>query len=414
MWADSPLHRRPGLIRSLELRELKEPPGLTFDPLTNSLSVSPSFRRHLYYHEPTHHNAKPWVKKLMLQRTTAWLELDFLDRQRVLHLEKFSNRTTRRHRGMAFAYPILISGITNRVQKKKNQYDPAFVRWARYLAPTLPERMFGHIDGIVPDDASVYMEHHSSFVKDHPGRLLGCVWVAVNASFSVAMRTCDDLATGKTPNPEWDILTPVLTNFCAWFRAECHGQKEGLEQFETVETTPRYDLPKIRDMIPPGHDIPILLAFRHQYLLFIWKGGIDGKLVAQYQGHWLPLHEVGPTPDYDSLTNKLQQGHLRRGAAADTLPKAPVGDAPTRVEDDNIVLYPEELHMRSNKREPDIFDPEYFTALFRGRGDGLVVAEQMRTKGMESGPMTKEKYLPEERRASAKEPQRPKSRKFQG
>lgn len=397
MWADSPLHSRPGIIRSLELRELKEPPGLIFDPLTNSLSVSPSFRRHLYYREPTHHKAKPWIGKAMLQRATAWLELDFLDRNRVIRPEKTSNRTTKRHLGMVAAYPMLISGTTNRVQKYR--YDPAFVWWARALAPTLPERMFGHIDGIVSDDAFVYMEHHSSFVKDHTGRLLGCVWVAVNASFSVAMRTCDDLAIGKTPNPEWDILTPVLTNFCAWFRAEYHGQKEVPKKSEmTSVTNRRHDLPKLRDMIPPGHDIPVLLAFRHQYLLFIWKGGIDGKLVAQYQGHWLPLHEVGPKPDFDHQTNKLQQGHLRRGAAADTLPKASGGKSQRSVGDDTFVLRPEDFYTRSNKYEPDIFDPEYFAALLHGKG-----AEETRTKGIKAGPMTKEKYLPGERRASAKD-----------
>lgn len=324
MWTNRLLRHRPGLTRFFELRELKKPPGLTFDPSTMSLSVSPSFPRDLYFHEPMHHKTRPWIEKPMVQRARAWAELDQYDKRRVEQPSKEMNRTTKRRRGCTLSYATFVFGVCSRVQK--NAREPVFTRWCKNVAPELPERLYGHIDGILPKDAEIYIEEHESYIKGHSGRVISCVWVAINASLSVAMRACNDLAIGKTPHPDWDILTPLLQRLCTLFQTNYDntgGNQSGDKRKSVGE--PRRGLPPLRDIAPPGHDIPVVLAFRQAYLLLIWKGGIEGKLVAQYQGHCVPMHQVGPKPDLDQVINELQLASLRQGADEGTISRTSGG-----------------------------------------------------------------------------------------
>ncbi|ROW06978.1 hypothetical protein VMCG_04041 [Cytospora schulzeri] len=321
--ADDSLANRPGLSQFLEFRELKKPAGLTFDLSTLSLSVSPSFSQDLHYHKPTHHKARPWVEKAVMQRAVKWKGLDIVDKTRISSPDKTMNRTARRHRGNVFAQPGLLYSAACSIQKHYHQ--PSFVRWARNVAPTLPERLYGHLDGIVPEDVDIYVEDHRSYLPDHPERIASCIWVAINAPWGVSMRACEALASGEQPHPDWDILTPVLKNFHTWLHLTYHKQKPNAREYrKTCSRNPRRYLPLLRDMMPPGHDIPVVFAFRQKYMLFVLKGGIDGKLVAQYASHWLPI-KGGSKADMDVEINQLQLTRLREGAAEDTRAKSSGG-----------------------------------------------------------------------------------------
>lgn len=402
MWEDTPLCRRPGLTRFLQLRELKNPPGMTFDPSTNSLSVSPTYLKKLYFHYPTHHKIRPWVEKAYMQRAQSWLELDLDDLSRVKLTSINKNRSAKRHRGNVLAHPVFTSGAANRVQKYN--WDPAFVRMGKSLAPTLPERLYGHLDGIVPEDGTVFVEDHEGYIREVPGRVVSSVWVAVNASHGVTMRTCTDMVAGNPPNPEWDVLTPILSNFCKWFKDTYYNQRnmqeEGEEGEENSPENPQRTSPLPRAMIPPEHDIPVVLAFRQKYLLFIWKGGIDGKLVAQYEGYWLPMNEVKKGDDnevtkgndVDKWTNKEQLASLRRGANPKTIPRTSGGirededweDQPEFAVsqpgkndgdwDDRPIFAPS---LRKKKLE-DRIEPDAFAALFNGAQEREVAVEKKR------------------------------------
>lgn len=320
--ADCPgLARRPGLTRFMEFREMKEPPGMVFDIPTLSLSVAPSFPQNLHFHPPSHHKAKPWIQKACLTRAQAWSKIYTVDISRVKHPKATKNRTARRHRGTTFAHHILIQNLASAVQK--HSYDPSYGQWAKEMGPSLPERLHAHLDGIAPKDVSFFIEDHFSYIKSHPGRIMSSIWVAINASYCVSMRACNDLASGNQPNPDWDVLTPVLEKFADWLQdtyANQHPRGQMLKANnhrvnkakESEETSQLY-LPLIRDMMPPGHDIPVVFAFRHRYLLFILKGGVAGKLVAQYEGHWLPLAKVSKY-DADEEVNRMQLDRLRAGA----------------------------------------------------------------------------------------------------
>lgn len=321
--AKSSLGRRPGLSQFLEFRELKKPPGLTFDIPTMSLSVSPDFMRNLHFHKATHHKARPWIEKACLQRAVNWTVLDETDMNRLVKSYKTMNRTSKRHRGNVFAQPSLLHNAASSLQK--HRHEPSFVRWSRNVAPILPERLYGHLDGIVPEDVEIYIEDHKSYVKGHPDRIASCIWVSINAYWSVSMRACEALAIGNQPHPDWDIMTPVLVNFSTWFKETYHNQSENAKEYRKNNShNPRRFLPLLRDMIPPGHDIPVVFAFRQKYLLFILKGGIEGELVAQYASHWLPIKEASKL-DVDKEINELQLARLRDGEPEDAKTKTSGG-----------------------------------------------------------------------------------------
>ncbi|ROW00567.1 hypothetical protein VSDG_03373 [Cytospora chrysosperma] len=322
--AESSLGTRPGIAQFLELRELKKPPGLTFDVSTLSLSMSPDFMRNLHFHKPTHHKTRPWIERAFMQRAVKWAALERVDTDRVKNLQDIKNRTSHQHRGNVFAHPWLIHGAASRVQK--HRHEPSFVRWLKNGAPTLPARLYGHLDGIVPEDAEIYVEDHRSYVKGYPDRIASCIWVGINAYWSVSMRACEALAIGNQPHPDWDVLTPVLENFCSWLKETYYNQKEGAHQYrQNIKHHSRQYWPLLRDMMPPGYDIPVVFAFRQKYLLFILKGGIDGELVAQYASHWLPVAEAS-TCDGEREINELQLARLRDREPEDAVSKTSGGN----------------------------------------------------------------------------------------
>lgn len=386
----SGLVKRPGLTHFLEFRELKEPPGLEFDPSTMSLTVSPSFPRKLHFHPPTHHKTRPWIEKAFLQRAAKWTALDTVDKARVEQSTRTMNRTSRRHRGNTFSHVSLLQNAGSRVQKYI--YEPAFVRWARNMAPSLPERLHAHLDGIVPEDVEIYIEDHESYVEGHTGRVASCIWVAINASYSISMRACNELAIGNQPHPDWDILTPILQNLYQWLQDTYTNQSPEEKEYRKADSqNPRRFLPLLRDMIPLGHDIPVVLAFRQKYLLFILKGGIDGKLIAQYTSHWLPVKE-GSNFDVDEKVNSLQLDRLRDGADEDAKPKISGGNPPPEGGDD-----------------PDFLDPKAFTAcLLQGQGHEIR-KDKEKTKNAKPPPLKAKQTRPS---FADKELKRTKERKY--
>lgn len=308
----SGLVNRPGLCRFMDLRELKQPPGLEFDVPTMSLSLSPSFLQNLHFHPPTHHKTRPWIEKALLQRTSSWTKLELVDKKRVEHHDTTINRTSKRHRGNTYSHLLLLQNASSSTQKHTHQ--PGIARWARGVAPFIPERLYGHLDGTVPEDMEIYVEDHRSYVKDHDERIVSCIWVAINASYSVSMRAFSELANDNKPNPDWDVLTPALRNFSKWLLDTCKNQRPNHLQYRaTNRYNPRLYIPLLKDMIPPGHDVPVVFAFRQKYLLFILKGGINGKLVAQYESFWLPVRDASDVY-VDKEINKMQVKLLRAGA----------------------------------------------------------------------------------------------------
>lgn len=298
------LQDRPGATRFLKLRELAPQalPGMSFDLRNCSLSVDREFPSRLMYVQDTkHHEVKPWISKALLSRAESWHPLDYEDLARVRHPEVRVNSTTRRHRGriMGHASTLLDLAAT---QKPR----PTFRHktWTKDLGPTLPPRVVGHLDGMRPEDVSVLTETHLSKLGGR--RLLSCIVVAVNAPLRTAALSWDALAQGQTPRPDLDALQPIMRNFAQWL-------KEDSLELSDQKPVQREQSPLPRQMITDEHVVPVVFAWRQKYIWFLWTGGIDGQLVAQYASHWLPINEVGdPVDNLDNRIKGLQDRYLRQ------------------------------------------------------------------------------------------------------
>lgn len=296
------LRRRSGIAKFLRLQELSHPPGMEFDLKTLSLSVHERFPQQLQYvWDVQHHLCKPWIRKAFLQRAEAWHSLDVYDlgRSNSTGDPKTKNSTRKRHMGATRGHPTTFFSLAIASQKAQGTYS--FERSPALLGPRLPPRMLCHLDGMETGDVQVYTENYCLSGK------LSCVWVAINAPMRTAARNWEALARGEAPHPDEDTLAPILENLGQWLK-EAHRDSRrrkpvNPEDEDAATRVPMQDArgpedkaPKARRTSPPPDAVPtvvpVILAWRQKYIWFLWTGGVDGKLVAQYASHWLPLDEV--------------------------------------------------------------------------------------------------------------------------
>lgn len=310
--ASSPLGKRPGLTQFLNLRPLEKTPGMVFDLQSEALSTDERFPERLHYvRDAVHHEVKPWIEKHFKRNAEAWRRLDKEDFMRVRHepAGKAMNRTHTKHRGQMLSHTAsMLSMATPRLATKLRLH--AFTtRWPDNLGVELPSRWLAHLDGMALNDATVFTEFHGETPT------LSSILFAINSSFAQAQGTWAALAQGErgvdmhARISDVDAFTPLLINFGRWLKRAYNNQKASLDVCTNLSGPRNCPIPLLRDSIPEGHAIPVLFAFRQKYIWFLWEGGIEGHLEAQYASHWLP---VWPGEDYDGKVWRLQQVMLER------------------------------------------------------------------------------------------------------
>lgn len=309
---------RGGVAGFLKLRPLTEAPGMVFDLNTMSLSVEPTFPERLQYvRDDKFLDSKPWVHKALLNRAKAWNKLDEYDMARLSgHLSGnvvAMNSTFKRHYGMNLSSYVAMRGLAARM--KKSQGPPIWARWLDLLGPTVSPSWDAHIDGMEPRDVQVTIETHGQGQAGDGPRILSCVWVAINAPLRHATRDWESLAAGA--DSYTDALEPVLVNVARWLndyydKGNFHKFPYKVSKSEGSGSTDlfRYELPSLRDMVPRDHVVPVVFAYRQKYIWFLWSGGIQGKLVAQYASHWLPISDANQLGDIDVLMRHRQEAMM--------------------------------------------------------------------------------------------------------
>lgn len=302
---DSPLAKRCGITRYLKLRELMDPPGMVLHLNDSSLSMEEGFANRLrYVKDFDHHKVKPWIEKAMTQRAEAWLKLDLTDLKRVTGKVFFGNRTIRPHRGQAWSAATRVMDTAASLQKKRNSI--LLTRWRDQLGPSLAPQLAGHLDGMRPEDVHVVTETRKSSSTGQ--ELLFCIWVGVNAPYRLASLSFEQ----RPLHPDVDTFAPVMTNFSRWLRSTWNSREALRPGRDPLNTGQRHDPSlRFRDLVPEGHTVPVVVAWRQKYIWFTWEGGIQGKLVAQYASHWLPHRDVDRVGDPDTKIKSIQMRLLR-------------------------------------------------------------------------------------------------------
>lgn len=302
---------------------------MVFDLQSETLSLHPFFPERLHYvRDVVHHEVKPWINKAFTQRAEAWRLLDRADFLRVRDDQKdvALNRTRARHRGNVMNQPaVLLNMALPGVDKPK--YKPFSVRWPVNLGVDLPSRWLGHLDGMKEDDAAVFVEFHGK------KPILTSILFTINSSYSQAQATWSALAQGRIGRTNYNrrsdinAFTPLLMSFCRWLKQTYQDQKAGPKLYKNYSSPESGPLPVLRDSMPEAQVVPVIFAFRQKYIWFLWKGGIQGKLEAQYASHWLP---VWPGEDWDAKCLPLKRKLLKQYPyGADTVPVT--SDTPRRI-----------------------------------------------------------------------------------
>lgn len=307
-----------GVARLLKLQPLQTPPGMELDLDSMSLSVETTFPDRLQSVQDFKSlNLPPYVHKALLQRAQAWARLDRYDAARLdshisnllLNDKPTMNNTDKRHYGMIGSNSKTLWSLTARTQKTSRR--PIWAFWKDEIGPAVSPTWHVHLNGMFPRDAQVIIETHRLTKSGQGPRTLSCVWVAINAPMGHAIRDWESLAVGA--DPYTDAFTPVLENFARWLKKywdKGNHRKLPYEAF-SPETEPPAKLPSLSQMVPSGHVVPVVLAYRQKYIWFLWSGGIHGKLVAQYASHWLPLYEANKSGDIDTLMRYRQEALMR-------------------------------------------------------------------------------------------------------
>lgn len=351
-----PLRARPGLPRFLNLQALepRELPGMVFDLGKLDLSVDEKFpSRLMYVQDAKHHEVVPWISKAFLQRARAWRELDSEDLTRVEHPTKKWNSTHRRHRGNTKAFATFLMDLAE-ARKENIRFGLQHATWPGDLGPTLPPRLAGFLDGMGPEDVSLRVQTYQKNAGHSESRqILSCVLVAVNAPLRAATYSWEALAGGRSPDPDLDALRPVMREFGRWlksvYRPQEHKSGRGLPQPRAkgkIGTQSAF----LQDMIPDAHAIPVVFAWRQKYIWFLWTGGDDGQLVAQYASHWLPIREVerdahGANSDFDTRLRRIQS-RLLQSDATDSLERVKINGGAPRSGLDEVIPESEFAYFR--------------------------------------------------------------------
>lgn len=295
-----------GITRFLQLQPVPNPPGIEFDLKSLRLSVAKGASDRLQYlWDPSKHKARPYLAEPLIKRAKGWAELNVEDLKRVRTL-KMRNSTLKRHRGCLSSHIRTLFDFSRKPLKPRDTtYNGLHGCVAKNLGPTLPPTIYGHLDGVFPEDVELLMECHKHKSEDEDSRFLTCLWISVNAPYGVCQRTWESLSYGYQPDPELDVVTPVLQNVARYLKKQSRNRRENLRLEQLIDATPE------------NKSIPVVLALRQKYIWFLWTGGIDGKLVAQYASHWLPCQDSPPQcdegggnrHDFDQKIKGLQLTH---------------------------------------------------------------------------------------------------------
>lgn len=343
------LPSRPGIAKLLGLRELTDPPGMEFDLKSLSLSVHEEFPSRLRdVCDSPQHQVKPWLTKALIQRAKAWELLDLYDLRRVSRPQRIMNKTNKRHFGATMGHPTTLSSLCAAAQKSQNNI--VLKTWPHELGPVLPPWKLGHLDGMLRGDVRVYTETYRRFPQPpdpHPSLSYTTIWVAINAPLRTALRNWESLASGSAPHPDEDTLAPILQNFGQWLK----GPYRACQPWRDVTSKPDNSSPGMPPAQGGSHDtqdddlatkphrataplrndsdaVPVVFAWHQKYIWFLWTGGFDGKLIAQYASHWLPLEEGNRAVDLDKEIWKVQQGkrnQLKEHDSSSSASSPPVG-----------------------------------------------------------------------------------------
>lgn len=265
------------MVQFLGLREMKNPPGMEYDPVTKSFSFSKRlYTESIYDHQLTIPGfTVPYLVKSLTTRGDAWALLKSYDQRRLRLAGKIFNSTNKRHRGQCLS---TVKNTFDLIQRAERPKRTRALLWHNNIGPSM-EKTGPLLDDFLPEDVAVTMETVGTTPR------LSLVFVSINVSFKLAQDAWIALSSRREPKPGLDVFTPVVTRFCEWFTHTIAYQKTGSKEPKgNNEAT----LPMLRDIIDNGSgDFPVVFAFRDQYIWFMWKGGLEGKLIAQYTGSWI-------------------------------------------------------------------------------------------------------------------------------